>query len=194
MDDIFLVYEELKKTKFPTTRRNNVFSSRVCAFTLGDTLQYDKGRVKSKHNKKFTYLHDLLKKMMKNRDPDFEYTSIQLNKNFACAPHVDVNNVGTSYTISLGEFEGGNLNILIQDELKIVDTKNKFVKFNGKNVHWVSPFKGERYSLVFYKHNFKMGGSRRKFSLEKFRERFPMTFKCLKSKDQSSYDEHNNNL
>jgi hypothetical protein len=32
-----------------------------------------------------------------------------------------------------------------------VDIKNNFYSFNGSELtHWVKPFKGDRYSLVFY--------------------------------------------
>jgi hypothetical protein len=74
-----------------------------------------------------------------------------VNKNICSPPHIDKNNVGPSYIIALGEFTGGNLCI----EGKEYNIKNKFLKFDGTKAHWVTPFKGTRYSLVFFTHTFK---------------------------------------
>ena len=38
----------------------------------------------------------------------FHFTSIQLNKNYLSAMHVDKGNAGPSYIVGLGNFEGGN--------------------------------------------------------------------------------------
>jgi hypothetical protein len=88
---------------------------------------------------------------MKWYDPSFEYTTIQVNKNVVSKPHVDKNNVGPSYVIALGDFTGGNLVV----EGKEHNIHNRFLKFDGTKGHWITPFNGTRYSLVFFQHTFK---------------------------------------
>jgi hypothetical protein len=152
-------FELLENTKFPkTTSRKNISSSAIQAFVLGDVnyrgqafLDY-KTRGPSRYNKKFPLLFKTLKKLMKSYDPEFKFTTIQLNKNILSPPHVDKNNVGPSYIIGFGDYEGGKLVI----EGKEHNIQNKFKKFNGTKGHWVTPFKGgDRYSLVFFTHTFK---------------------------------------
>jgi hypothetical protein len=85
-------------------------------------------------------------------NPDFEYNQVVINRNFECEPHVDANNVGVSSIIGLGEYGGGCLNVQIDNEnTKVVDIYHSFFTFNGSIYrHWVQPFTGTRYSIVFY--------------------------------------------
>jgi hypothetical protein len=148
----------LENTKFPRTKnRKNISSEGIEAFVLGDVnyrgqalLDY-KTRGPSRFNKKFPILFRALKKMMKENDPSFKFTTIQLNKNILSPPHIDKNNVGPSYIIAFGDYEGGKLVI----EGKENNIKNKFLNFDGTKGHWVTPFNGTRYSLVFFTHTFK---------------------------------------
>ena len=94
---------------------------------------------------------EALKKFIAEKKPDFQYTTIQVNKNVFCNPHVDKNNVGPSYIIALGDFTGGEL-VVEGTEFNI---KNRWKKFDGRRAHWINPFKGTRYSLVFFTHTFK---------------------------------------
>jgi hypothetical protein len=73
---------------------------------------------------------------------------------FACKKHIDKNNVGPSYSIALGDFEGGELEVDDGEYIYTYESQNRFVKFNGRNEHWVLPFEGERYSLVYFTHTF----------------------------------------
>lgn len=151
--------EEIEK--FPITKsRKNISNKGIEAFVLGDVnyrgqaaLDY-KTRGPSRYNKKFPVLLKTLKKLMKEYDPDFKFTTIQVNKNVISPPHVDKNNVGPSYIIALGDYNyktGGKLVI----EGKEYNIKNRFKKFDGTLGHWATPFKGTRYSLVFFTHTFK---------------------------------------
>ena len=88
--------------------------------------------------------------------PEFKFTTIQYNKNMRAARHVDGKNVGISYIVGLGDYTGGEL--IIYDNAKTPtgavrhNLKNKFHSFNGSlYLHEVAPFKGERYTLVFFK-------------------------------------------
>tara|TARA_R110000824_G_scaffold11745_2_gene51433 strand:+ start:786 stop:1310 length:525 start_codon:yes stop_codon:yes gene_type:complete len=99
---------------------------------------------------------DLLKKAMKlinTYDPVFDCTTIQFNKNYRIAKHIDGNNVGESYIIGLGDYSGGELIVYdSNDNPKYIDINHKFYKFNGSEFyHEVSDFIGTRITLVFFK-------------------------------------------
>merc|ERR1719367_156384 len=96
---------------------------------------------------------------------DFVFTSININKNYAGRLHRDASNVGPSCLKAFGDFTGGQLNYFPEDdksmkletmeELKgeksvVLEARNGLTLFDGKRGHWVSPFEGERYSLVFF--------------------------------------------
>ena len=71
-----------------------------------------------------------------------DYTSICLNKNFRCDRHRDNGNVGNSYIIAVGNFNGGELSVE-NTNTKVIQThniRNRFIKFDGTNPHWVEPF------------------------------------------------------
>jgi len=111
---------------------------------------------------------------MRQRDGDFKYTTIQLNKGYAARLHVDGNNHGPSYIIAMGDFTGGQLWIYdghgpvelevpegglrgykhlkpgakVQGTLH--DVKNRWLQFDGRVPHCAMDFRGERYSLVFF--------------------------------------------
>ena len=154
------VLQELRNTRFPSCKtRSNVASSnqKVEAFALGMVNYRGQaflgGRTKgpSRWNKKFPKLYRLIRKLMATSYPDFKYTTIQVNKNLKCKPHVDKNNKGDSYIIGLGDYTGGELNV----EGKKINIRNKWCNFDGRKQHWVEPFSGERYTLVFFTHTFK---------------------------------------
>jgi len=93
------------------------------------------------------------KKLMRLKEPKFKFTSIQYNKNHRAARHRDAKNTGISYIVGLGNYTGGGLIIYDENEKNPVkhDIKGKFNTFNGSIYpHETAPFKGERYTLVFY--------------------------------------------
>ena len=50
---------------------------------------------------------DLLVRYMKQAKPEFKFTSIQVNKNYLSALHVDSNNMGPSFIVGFGNYIGG---------------------------------------------------------------------------------------
>ena len=105
---------------------------------------------------RFKRLFKESKKLMKMHDPEFKFTTIQYNKNMRAARHVDGRNVGISYIVGLGDYTGGELIIYDNDKKPTGairhDLRGNFLAFNGsKFLHEVAPFKGERYTLVFFK-------------------------------------------
>jgi hypothetical protein len=160
------VLEELENTKFPKLKsRKNISDVKVTAFAMGEIGIYDsRMRGPSVYNAKFPELYTLLQDFIKESHPEFEYTTIQVNKNVLCEPHVDKNNVGVSYGISLGDFTGGNLVI----EGIPYDIHDIWAEFDGRLGHWVDEFEGTRYSLIYFTHTFKPPcASLRKFKVTK---------------------------
>tara|TARA_R110000751_G_scaffold210731_1_gene314433 strand:+ start:206 stop:703 length:498 start_codon:yes stop_codon:yes gene_type:complete len=157
-----LVLKILTELKFPHHERFNVATAPYEGFVLGQ-VYLRKGtasgvghaKALSRHHKKKKYdeIYIEAKKLMKKKDPNFKFTSIQFNKNNKAKKHKDGKNVGVSYIIGLGDYTGGGLIVYDADgkKSKTHDIKNKFFKFNGSiHPHETAPFKGERYTLVFY--------------------------------------------
>jgi len=80
--------------------------------------------------------------------PDFRFTSIQVNKNYLSAMHVDRNNLGPSAIVGVGDYSDGALWV---QNLGAVDVKHKWAQFDGNVPHCTLPFrKGTRYTLIFF--------------------------------------------
>mmetsp|Transcript_16656 Transcript_16656/g.30247 ORF Transcript_16656/g.30247 Transcript_16656/m.30247 type:complete len:117 (+) Transcript_16656:1530-1880(+) len=68
------------------------------------------------------------------------------------SPHIDTLNVGPFYGLSLGEFNGGG-SIAVECSpflVAEVDTRGRLGKVDGRFPHWVTPYEGTRYSLIYY--------------------------------------------
>tara|TARA_Y100000389_G_scaffold24069_1_gene20761 strand:- start:1408 stop:2034 length:627 start_codon:yes stop_codon:yes gene_type:complete len=172
-----LVLELLRDAPFPkNTSRKNIFrtahkenKAKYEGFVLGkinllpvNWKKDSKGKTIKQTNslktkeKRYKKLFAECKKLMKMHDPKFKFTTIQYNKNMRAARHVDGRNVGTSYIIGLGDYTGGELIVYDNDKKPTGAVKNdlrgNFFAFNGsKFLHEVAPFKGERYTVVFFK-------------------------------------------
>ena len=78
---------------------------------------------------------------------DFEFNSIQINKNFKCPPHIDNKNCGESLILALGDYQGGDLIVAGNN----VDIRYKPYIFNGSLIeHSTDDFEGDRYSVVLF--------------------------------------------
>ena len=157
-----LVLKLLSELKFPRTARPNVAATSYEGFALGKVISwagkgeragYKKALSQKTKSNKYKEIYKETKKLMKMRDPNFKFSSIQYNKNHKAKKHKDGHNVGISYIIGLGDYTGGEL--IVYDAAgknpKKHNIKNKFYKFNGSIYsHETAPYKGERYTLVFY--------------------------------------------
>ena len=84
--------------------------------------------------------------------PSFEFTHVQMNKNYDVDWHFDKGNIGESVVIAFGDYTGGSTQIIDDDGIRNLDTRHKPVKFDGSRIkHRVEPFTGTRYALVFFK-------------------------------------------
>ncbi len=152
----------LTELKFPTTTRKNIADQPYRGFVLGKVISWAGKGEKAGYRKllsnkstipKYKPLYEESVNHMKSLDKDFEFTSIQYNKNCQCKKHKDKNNVGISTIIGFGNYTGGELIVYDEDGNNPVlhDIKNKPFKFNGSIYpHETAPFEGERYTLVYY--------------------------------------------
>lgn len=166
-----LVLSMLRELSWPRTQRPNVLRKSHVeksekkgyeGFVLGivtswagkgENAGYRKMLSLKTREPKYKKLFRETKKLMRLRDPKFKFTSVQYNKNHRTARHRDASNVGVSYIVGLGDYTGGELIIFDENEKNPVrhDIRNKFYTFNGsKYPHETAPYRGERYTLVFY--------------------------------------------
>jgi|TARA_R110002020_G_scaffold201817_4_gene404634 hypothetical protein len=105
---------------------------------------------------KYNPLFEEASKLMEQHNPNFKFTSIQINENQQTAKHKDGYNVGHSYIIGLGDYTGGEVRLYTKDgkSYKDINIKNRWATFNGSELpHETVPFKGTRFTLVFYNVN-----------------------------------------
>lgn len=152
----------LEDFDFPLVSRPNVLDKKYNGFVLGRVnlrpLNRPSPNVKTALSKKtqsskYLPLFKLASAVLKKYKPSAKFTSIQFNKNAKMKKHKDTYNKTASYIIGLGDYTGGDL--ILYDEQgknpKRINIKNKFVNFNGAvRPHEVAPFKGNRYTLVYY--------------------------------------------
>eukprot|EP00446_Apocalathium_sp_SHHI-4_P032421 CAMPEP_0177246294 /NCGR_PEP_ID=MMETSP0367-20130122/50929_1 /TAXON_ID=447022 ORGANISM="Scrippsiella hangoei-like, Strain SHHI-4" /NCGR_SAMPLE_ID=MMETSP0367 /ASSEMBLY_ACC=CAM_ASM_000362 /LENGTH=526 /DNA_ID=CAMNT_0018698297 /DNA_START=63 /DNA_END=1640 /DNA_ORIENTATION=- len=122
---------------------------------------------------RFPWLARLLAAFGRQAHPNFAFTSIQVNVNYAARPHVDRNNLGQSQIIGLGDYTGGELwvhddvgqvPLTLDEDIKQealyrsgtmwrgseIDIRGKWLEFTGNRLHYTRAFDGTRYSLVYY--------------------------------------------
>jgi len=116
------------------------------------TLSKYKGLYQTKVKDLYPQLDDIFTEFAMHHFPDFEYTQVQMNYNFCCPPHFDSKNVGDSILCSFGDYTGGLTCVEKENNNTVFyDPQASPVLFNGsKYKHYVLPFKGDRYSLVFF--------------------------------------------
>ncbi|MCP4200475.1 MAG: hypothetical protein GY769_00900 [bacterium] len=142
--------------------------SQGSSFVLSTFFGYIGGQV-TKATGQYPSVPELLNRWLRARlapgTPlqDFCWSAICLNKNLQCQCHRDKNNSGPSVLAAFGPYrEGGNLRYHPQDDGRVdlglaqalepteVDPRSHLVLFDGGRAHSVTPFEGERYSVVFF--------------------------------------------
>jgi hypothetical protein len=111
-----------------------------------------KGLYKTKLLTEKPHLVDVITEFGSHHFPDFAFTEIQFNYNWASPPHFDKANLGDSLIIGLGDYSCGELVIEQPDKSIIkVDIHDKPYIFNGaKFKHWTDAYTGNRLSMVLY--------------------------------------------
>jgi len=99
-------------------------------------------------------LWDLSAAVMRSIDTAFAniYTAVAFTHDFVGSPHIDTQNVGPFYGLGLGTYTGGELCVESGvGEVTQIDTKDSLVRVDGRNPHWVAPYTGTRFSVIFYR-------------------------------------------
>jgi hypothetical protein len=86
---------------------------------------------------------DLAKIIMASVDNEFasKYSALAVTHNFQGSPHIDRQNVGPFYGLSLGDFDDKTGGIMVECSARVVanvNTKNRLGKVDGRFSHWVS--------------------------------------------------------
>lgn len=165
------IYEILKNTKLGTTSRRSLSSTqfeknagvhnkcRVKSMIIGKRYDYYKREYCEcaydlKHGKElFNIIKELIDYICKKYNIKLDINTATINQDFRCSKHKDKNNKNKSITFSLGDFDGGRLEIFDSEDnyYKTYDTKFNPILFDGsKYSHQVEEFKGRRYSVVGY--------------------------------------------
>ena len=83
------------------------------------------------------------------------FGEVAFTMNFEGSPHIDTQNSGPFYGLALGDFQpagGGALCVECSArEVAAVDTRGKLGRVDGRFPHWVAPYEGTRFSVIYYK-------------------------------------------
>jgi hypothetical protein len=149
--------------KFPTkdpykdkTRKTLVKEGQVIqSMIFGKVRQYDKKNLVDSaisRSEKYKDLELALRALMKIHNPNFRYTTIQINKSLKSPWHYDKGNVGMSYLIAFGKFKRGGTVVRLQDGKNVIyDNNHKWLYFDGHNAyHKTATSTGTRFAVVYY--------------------------------------------
>lgn len=129
-----------------------------------------KARIAAKKLHEFQHLWDLAKKTLAVVDAEYadSFSALAVTKNFTGSPHIDKQNTGPFYGLSLGNFDDGTGGVCVEANaftVAHVNTKHRLGKVDGRYPHWVAPYSYNRfdknatekvdeercrYSLIFY--------------------------------------------
>eukprot|EP01043_Picozoa_sp_COSAG02_P002080 COSAG02_NODE_46_length_45443_cov_36.731497_32_plen_1137_part_00 len=119
----------------------------VTGMCLGVVNARSNGVVASSFGRNRPNLTKTLVNFAKLAVPEFNFTSIQVNKNYLSAMHVDKNNLGPSYIVGVGDYTQGGLWV---QTLGAVDCNRKWILFDGNVPHCTLPYTGTRYTLIYF--------------------------------------------
>jgi len=95
-------------------------------------------------------LHYLLMLFARQHVP-IEFTSIQVNDSLKCARHRDLHNVGESYIVGFGDYQGGALVLHTPEGEKEFNIRHRPLLFDGSKIeHETRDFTGRRWTMVFH--------------------------------------------
>lgn len=137
------------------TNRADVIGSIGRTITFGYGLRKFKGYGEFAPNKRHPELLKRLAEFGNRAVPKgWTYETITLNEGVKAKKHKDNKNVGDSVIIGIGDFTGGDIYVWDAEDKnkKAFNLHDQPVMFNGNtHFHQTAPFKGERYTMIFYK-------------------------------------------
>eukprot|EP00929_Paragymnodinium_shiwhaense_P084315 TRINITY_DN45074_c0_g1_i1.p1 TRINITY_DN45074_c0_g1~~TRINITY_DN45074_c0_g1_i1.p1 ORF type:complete len:430 (+),score=80.12 TRINITY_DN45074_c0_g1_i1:72-1361(+) len=105
--------------------------------------------------RKNSRLWELAEAAIREVDEDFaaKFTALAVTCGFQGSPHIDKQNCGPFYGLAFGDYPDGQGGLCVECDARCVaevNTKNRLGKVDGRFPHWVAPYEGERFSLIFY--------------------------------------------
>jgi len=145
-----LILQELQKQPIPVAKNQKTGIEGRRTIVMGYRRWYGRHIGPGKWNTKRQHLWNLLK--LYGASLPIQWDCVQLNENATCGRHTDSNNVGLSYIVSLGDYEGGTLMIEQPDGKALPYVcKRRGLIFDGSVPHWNTEHTGMKYSLVFFR-------------------------------------------
>lgn len=148
-DEFFMLYEMLESITIPMVNKDNRRKFPRHRSVVFGLVKQRVSRIvdQSRFSKLYPEIHDEIFRI--GNLLEFNFTSVQLNQNLVCPPHVDSNNIGNSILVGFGDYTGGNI-VLNNKEY---DINCLPIIFNGSKIeHYNTEITcGNKYSLVFYK-------------------------------------------
>ena len=160
-----VIFDELENINIPTAFSSKNVKGHHHSVKTGTTTQkkarqtcfgkvYYQGKYKtSKSSIKYPHIMPLFKEFIKSHYPSFNFKSVYVNKNTESKTHLDSKNTGKSLLVGFGNYTGGRTVIYNEyyEMPKKFHIKTYSLIFNGSELpHESEPFKGTRYSLVFF--------------------------------------------
>jgi hypothetical protein len=137
------------------TGRADVIGSIGRTVTFGYGMRKFKGYGEFAPNKKYPELLKCLAEFGNRVVPKgWTYEAITLNEGVKAKKHKDNKNSGDSVIIGIGDFSGGDIKVWDAEDKngKAFVLHDQPLMFNGAtHYHQTTPFKGERYTMIFYK-------------------------------------------
>lgn len=154
------IVEELENINIPTTwtvGNPNNHAKKINAHTQRSgrhaVFGYLSPSKPTRQSIKHPHILPLFDNFMKSHAPEFEYDAVNVNRNIICGDHYDSKNAGTSLLVGCGKYEGGETVLYIDDKEHMFRINQESITFNGTDIlHGSTPFKGLRYSFVFFTH------------------------------------------
>ena len=109
--------------------------------------------VRKQHPPEHDIIWNLCRDLIILAVPAAVYSALAITKAFVGSPHIDNHDTTFQHVIAVGDFEGGMLCAEADEdgtETLAIDVRNRFGRIEGRAVHWVSGWEGERYSVVYY--------------------------------------------
>jgi len=97
----------------------------------------------------------LARRAMEEVDREYadKYTAVAFTRNFEGSPHIDTQNTGPFYGLALGDFSEGGGALCVEcsaREVAHIDTRGRLGRADGRFPHWVAPYTGTRFSVIYY--------------------------------------------
>lgn len=108
------------------------------------------------HLSRNTWMRPLLWQLLKDfaaAHVPIAWDGVTVNDDYKSEEHTDKGNEGLSYTVSFGDFTGGELCVRGEGgTLDRLDTRHRGYLFNGcQQAHYTGDWTGRRFCLVFYR-------------------------------------------